>query len=533
MKTRPRALASLLFALFLAGCGYIEIIPKDVPRGPVMPEITNRILALITAHERGTVSTGNERSDSLATLGTLRTPAGFRLRLRYQELGVSLLETLKMSKDKDLLSRMVELAQWSQDRRVRSESLVSLATFSKPSDLQYFRTALSDQDMGIRFAAIEAVQRWAQAGSTEFLRDAMLDAWSPLIRVFAAQATLSLGNEEGIPVLIKELDNPSWVVRALAANYLGDFGRAEDSNTLLLALNRETQNDFVVAELSVALLKLTARYGGRTIAGTQRVAAPPSKAARAGSSTDNVIEMEPLVLQPPRLQIPDTAHQAHIIDQRLLQLITTRLGLPLDPALQTDSNYQDLSHLVTPEGFALQTRYSELGVAVAEGLAGTTDPVLRGELKRLAETARSPVTRATALLSLAYSRSDADRIVIESALGDSDPVVRFGALEAAQVGRYRIVPALQGVAAADPVPAFRLYAIQVLLTLNEPSAYSDLTTNLDNQDWIARAMAFWYLGRYGHESDYTVVMNGLAHERNDFVIAEATLAAQRLAPPEK
>lgn len=525
---RARAFA-LVLAAGLAGCGHIQIVPKDVARGPVVPEISNTLLALIDAQERGVISAADYRSTSLGAIAALGTPAGFRLRLRYQELGVSLVEALKMSRDENLLARLLELAQWSQGRRVRSEALVTLGAFGDPKDLRYFEAALRDQDVGIRFAAVEAVQRWGREGSAEFLREAMRDPWSPLMRVFAAQAALSLGDADGLAVLFSALEDRSWIVRALAARYLGDHARPEDHDVLLRALNRETRNDFVVAELGIATLKLVAR---RDDAGAAR---PPERAGAANAQVpatpDDVIEMEPLVLRPPRLRIPESVRVAQVINEKLVRLVRDRLNLPKDPALEADGNYQDMNRLVTPAGFALQTRYSELSVAVAEGLAGTTDPFLRAELRRLAEANRNPVTRATALVSLAYSRADEDIPLISAALSDPDPVIRFGAMEAAQVGRFREVgSSLLGAVSGDPVPAFRMFALQVLLSFDDPTAYTTLITSTGDSDWPARAMSFWYLGRYGRGSDYSFVLNAIAREKNPFVLAEAVLAAQRLAP---
>jgi HEAT repeat protein len=252
----------------------------------------------------------------------------------------------------------------------------------------------------------------------------------------------------------------------------------------------------------------------------------------AAANNENAIAMEPLVLRPPRVGLSETAI-AQTINQKLELLIQQKISLPMDPTLQQDSNFQDLNRLVTPEGFALQTRYSNLSVAVAEGLAGTKDPILRADLRRIAQGDTNPVARATALVSMAYAREDEDVTLVRTSLSDPDPIVRFGAMEAAQVGRFKVVPALQSIAADDQVPAFRVFALQVLLSLNEPSAYDGLVSNLDNDDWPARAMAIWYLGRYGKDTDYSVLLNSINREKNPFVLAEIALAVQRLAPPGK
>ena len=120
---------------------------------------------------------------------------------------------------------------------------------------------------------------------------------------------------------------------------------------------------------------------------------------------------------------PPCAHGSHI--RRRLQRVSRRacdgLDRPIDPGLESDPNVQDLNRMVTPEGFALKTRYSELSVAVAEGLAGTTDRLLKAELTHIAESNRNSVTRATAVSKSVFPSIFAPRrdAIAQSGVSDS------------------------------------------------------------------------------------------------------------------
>jgi hypothetical protein len=116
-------------------------------------------------------------------------------------------------------------------------------------------------------------------------------------------------------------------------------------------------------------------------------------------------------------------------------------------------------------------------------------------------------------------------------LTNKNTIVRFGAMEAIEIGRFReTIPQLNNVANDDPVPALRVYAIQILAKFGDTSGRLQLISHLSDVDWPARAMAFWYLGRYGVDSDYSIILSRLNSEENPFVQAEVVLAALRLAP---
>src|SRR5205085_1213790 len=141
----------------------------------------------------------------------------YRIKLRYLEYGISLVEALKAARDPELQRRLIEMAQWARRPRVRAEALVTLASYSDPSHKKYFKSAVLDSNIGIRAASVEALQIWNQPETISLLNLAKDRDWSPLMQVLAAQALLSLGEDSAIDILWKSLDHDSWVVRAMAA----------------------------------------------------------------------------------------------------------------------------------------------------------------------------------------------------------------------------------------------------------------------------------------------------------------------------
>jgi HEAT repeat protein len=109
----------------------------------------------------------------------------------------------------------------------------------------------------------------------------------------------------------------------------------------------------------------------------------------------------------------------------------------------------------------------------------------------------------------------------------------MGAMEAIEAGRFKsALPQVSTIAGADPSPALQIYAMQVLAKFGNPSGDQLLLSRINDTDWPARAMAFWYLGRYGSSDDYTQVQSRLVVEENPFVKSEIALACLRLAPLE-
>ena len=109
---------------------------------------------------------------------------------------------------------------------------------------------------------MEALAVWGHPDkSVPLLSAAAQRDAEPILRVYAAAVLARLGDGAGLPRLRASLDDQSWVVRAMAARYLGLFGTADDYDLLVSRIGRETGNDFVVAEYCIAALKLFGRKG--------------------------------------------------------------------------------------------------------------------------------------------------------------------------------------------------------------------------------------------------------------------------------
>lgn len=527
-----RLFAFLLTFALLIGCGGREAV-APASAAPNLTGVVQALINLLDKQDNTKITAEDYQSTSLQQIITFGTPAGYRLKIRYLDFGVALVEALKVARDPELKRRMIEMAQWTRDPKVRAEAIITLATLLDPAHKKYFKEALLDSKVGIRFSAVEALQVWNQTDSIPLLRMAVDRDFSPLMRIYASQALLSLGDESALPILWAGLDHDSWVVRAMSARYLGDYGKPDDYAKINSYLNRETRNDYVLSELCIAALKLISKKGDKVSYSPASAGWKNNEEVGYTVGRDKVIELEPLIIVPPQLRIPASLQVAAQINTKLLRLITERLNQPLDKIQQQDPVLQDLNAMVTPSGFALKTRYSELSYLVVEALGGTNDPILRANLQRLASDSSNPLVRASALIALAYSRDQNDEYLLDQALSDKSATTRMGAMEAIEVGRFRSsVPSIFTVAANDPSPALQLYALQVLAKFDNPSGRQSMINRLSDPDWPARAMAFWYLGRYGNEDDYSIVLSRLGTEQNPFVQSEIVLAALRLAPLE-
>ncbi len=531
MKTKSFSRFALAM-LLLFSC----VNPATVQKAQADPNLTGvvqTLIDLLNQQDTTKISSDDYASTSLGQLITFVTPAGYRIKLRYLHFGVALVEALKIARDSELRRRMIEMVQWSRDPQVRAEAIITLATLLDPTHKRYFKEAILDSQVGIRFAAVEALQIWAQPDAIGLLQTAMARDLSPLMQIYTAQALLSLGDQSGLPILWKGMDSDSWVIRAMSARYLGDYAAPADYTKIMEYLNRENRNNFVEAEMCLSVLKLISKKGDKISYSPASAGWKDNDEVSYTIGKDKTVTLEPLIIVPPQLRIPASMTAAAQVNIKLLRLIKDQLSVPLDPLQAQDPEVQELQSMVTPTGFALMTRYSELSYLVIEALAGTQDEVMRTQLRSMAQGDANPAVRASALIALSYNRDVDDSSLMEDALGDKNALLRMGALEAIEIGRFRVsVPALFTTAGTDACPALQMYALQVLARFDNPSGRQTMLAHLNDQDWPARAMAFWYLGRYGTDDDYSMVLARLPVETNPFVKAEIVLAALRLAPVE-
>ncbi|HAM35017.1 MAG TPA: hypothetical protein DEB40_07410 [Elusimicrobia bacterium] len=260
---------SLAAALLLGGCGSIPTLPHVQLGNPPLAspgapapiktdaQISTALVDLVQSKDRFKVDLSQTQGTPLADLLLLGSPIGYALRNRYLNLGVPLAEALSRNADPVFRERLITLARWDSNGEARAAALVALAGAHDSVHFEVFREALFHLDPAVRFGALDALLAWDHPDKAMplFTLAAERDS-EPLLRVYAAGALARLGDSGGALRLRAFLDHYSWLVRAMAARYLGEFGGAEDYDLMVSRIGRETNNDFVVAEYCIAALKL-------------------------------------------------------------------------------------------------------------------------------------------------------------------------------------------------------------------------------------------------------------------------------------
>jgi HEAT repeat protein len=265
-------LGPLLALALLSGCGEVTLrtdipssygapAPGTSPLAPgetrLDPAISNALIKL--AEDRRNLKRDLTKIEGTPTADilTVGSPIGYALRNRFLNVGIPLGDAFSHSTDPAFRAQLLELSRWDRDGESRAAALIALARTHDLKYLQVFNEALIHLDPAVRFGALEALVVF------EHPREAMplLAAASerdtePLLRVYAAAGLARMGDVAGLHRLRSFLDNPSWVVKALAVKYLGELGSAEDYDLLLRRIDSEVGNDFVVAEYAVSALKL-------------------------------------------------------------------------------------------------------------------------------------------------------------------------------------------------------------------------------------------------------------------------------------
>jgi len=213
MKLRLCAFTGILFLVLLGGSA---LVPPRAAAAPNLTGVTKALIDLLNQQDTTKITAEDYKSTSLHQIITFETPAGYRIKLRYLDFGMALVEALKIARDPELRRRMIEMVQWTRDPKVRAEAIITLASLLDPSHKKYFKEAILDSKVGIRFSAVEALLIWNQPESIPLLKMAMDRDFSPLMRVYTAQALLALDDQSGLDVLWKGLDSESWVIRSTA-----------------------------------------------------------------------------------------------------------------------------------------------------------------------------------------------------------------------------------------------------------------------------------------------------------------------------
>jgi len=542
-----RSAAVAAAALALGGCmGELPKLPQvqlgnpplATPGGPAPiktdAQITNALVGLVQDKNRFKVDLSQVQPGTpLGDILNLGSPTGYQLRTRYLSLGVPLSEALSRNADPVFRERLINMARWDSDGEIRSASLVALAWAHDAVHYDVFREALMHLDAAVRFGALEALLIWDHPEKALPLLSQVAERdQEPILRVYASGGLARLGDPAGLLRLRGFLDHYSWLVRAMAASYLGEYGAVEDYDLLVSRIGRETSNDFVVAEYCIAALKLYPKKHPQQAPASapKPQAAPPTLPALPDS-----FQLEPLVVRVKRYK--EEAALDPQINQHLLRLLQQRMDARPDTQAARDASVGNLAKLSTATGYKLKTRYTELGFLLTEGLAGVTDMQLASELEKAVRLASNVQTRAAAMVALAYTHDLRYLSLFQSASVDPSITVRFGALESLltlsdpavqfQVGNAARVDAsvpLQVYGAAGMWRMGDIYGREILLRLGQ------------NQDWLVRAMAIRYLGDLGGADEYIKILQWFTFESNSMVKAEmcsALLNLQRFNTPPK
>lgn len=530
----PMKKLMLVSLLLLNGCSAMFVQPNeglavssDVPRN-VDRDVAPVLVSLLDERKLQKPSPSDYQNTALKDLIALTTPAGYRLKNRFLALGVSLSQALPYSPDTQLRNRLLEAARWTSSPRVRSEALLSLAQLRDPGHLKYFREALLDSSVAVQFAAVEALQVWGYAEAVPLLIAAANQSPSPLIRVFAAQAALRLGDPQGREILIQFLRDTNWVKRALAARYLGDLGLPSDAELIISRIGPERENKFVVAELCIAGLKLSPKKPTTVL--VQPVPAPATPPPPPKPKASSAFELEPLVVTAPRLRLAGAQFVDVRIDNDLVRLLEQMASEPLPDEFTVPPELSDINSLITPAGFNLKVRYSDIIFLLIDGLAGTRNFSLVQRLEDMSHNNPNPRVRAAALIALSFDKSRMDLTIYREALRDTNAVVRFAVVESlTNLGGVSVRTPLMDVVQMDASPTLRIFAAQALLRVGDRYGQEVLVRALDDPDYVIRAMAVLFLGELGTQDNYYRVAARLTNESNNFVLAETCLAMMRLA----
>lgn len=228
------------------------------------PAILNALFELLGKSDEigATISSGGEGAfNELLSVGS---PSAYEVRNRYLYPGVILTQALAQDPDPALRSRLIEYARWERSMEVRSTGLIALARMGDLKDERTLHEAMAHLNPVVRFGGMEALANWGHPEKAiPLLKLASENDRQTVLRVYAAGMMARLESAEGREKLRAYLDHSDWVVRAMAAHYLGDYGEAADYDRVLARLDAQKTNDFVSAEFAIAALKLFAKGGER------------------------------------------------------------------------------------------------------------------------------------------------------------------------------------------------------------------------------------------------------------------------------
>ena len=133
--------------------------------------------------------------------------------------------------------------------------------------------------------------------------------------------------------------------------------------------------------------------------------------------------------------------------------------------------------------------------------------------------------------ALAYSKDMRYSTLIQGALVDVNPTIRFAAIESLMVmGDQSAELQLAGASRTDASVPIQLYAAAGMWRMGDIFGRELLLRMYQSQDWLTRAMADHYLGEMGGSDEYRRLQRELDGEQDPAVKAEILTALVKLNP---
>ena len=234
---------------------------------PVDPQILQTLLQLFDNQDTFQVSLNGAAGTPEGDLATVGSPQGFALRNYYFHLGIPLARAFSFDDSDPMIQKKLKTAAYyDQNSQTRSAAMILLAQRQDINDKPVFDQALQFFDHSVRFGAMEALAVWGHPSTAiHMLNSYRKQENIPILKIYAATMMARLGSDRGLAALRDSLqNNGSWVVQAMAARALGNYGSAQDYDTMISLISQASQNDFLLAEYCVAALKLFPKKSAAT-----------------------------------------------------------------------------------------------------------------------------------------------------------------------------------------------------------------------------------------------------------------------------
>lgn len=219
------------------------------------PQINAHLMRLLQQRMNARPDTQAALDASVGNLSKLSTATGYKLKTRYTELGFLLTEGLAGVTDMQLSSELERTVRQGSNVQTRAAAMVALAYTHDLRYLPLFQGALNDQNITVRFGALESLMVLGDRSVQFQVANAARADPSFAIQIYGAAGMWRMGDIFGREILLRHAQHQDWFVRAMAIRYLGDLGGADEYRKILLWLGSET-HQAVRTEMCSALLNL-------------------------------------------------------------------------------------------------------------------------------------------------------------------------------------------------------------------------------------------------------------------------------------